>query len=136
MVILGSSFDWMVMNEHGISGLEWGYGAFTAGVSLLAIVSLLIARLLERRGLGRAALLCRCTVWVMALANLGGLVLALWRMPVLASSLLVGESSSALYLRTYDLLGAGWWVSLCGALLLWFVATWSLPGRVEDGEKC
>ena len=135
MVILGSAFDWMVMNEHGISGLEWGYGVFTAGVSLLAMVLLLFALLLGRRGMGRAALLCRWAVWVMALANLGGLGLALWRMPLLAASLLVGEASSALYLRTYDLLGAGLWVSLVGALFLWFVATWNLPGRVEDGEK-
>ena len=59
MVILGSAFDWMVMNEHGISGLEWGYGVFTAGVSLLAMVLLLFALLLGRRGMGRAALLCR-----------------------------------------------------------------------------
>ena len=134
-MILGSGFDWMVMNQHSISGLEWGYGLFTGVVSLLAVGFLLVSWLLGRRGMSRTALVCRCTVWVLALANLGGLALALLRMPVLAGSLLTGEAAPVLYLRTYDLLGPGLWISIAGAMFLWFLATWNLPGRVVQTDR-
>lgn len=132
-VLFGSAFDWMIIHEQGVSGLEWGYGILTALASVLGIGALFLARLLAERGHGGTSLCTRWGVWVLALVNLCGIGAALLRMPLLAGSLLVGDLGVPVQVRTWDLLGPGMWMSLSGALVLWFMATWNLPGKVVRG---